>query len=204
MTGDEPNSMDARKIAPDELPPSDCHVRRTHEPPDDQLIASVETVGVIHPPIGREEDGIIRLIDGVRRAKAAAEANIEQIPVLVRDLNDTEARAQSMTLNSDPGTANNKRVTDEDRERALEEAAAAKGKTVHEVEREIGLLSEADRIERALESTHGIGRSIAEKLADRWTLDELRKENVRLQSVPGIGEQTAVTIHQALQDPARN
>lgn len=192
--------MNVKQANPSTLEPSPCHVRSSHEEPEDQLVASVEGVGLINVPIGREESGEIRLIDGVRRAKAAAKAGVESIPVLVRDLDDAEARAQSITLNSDPDTANNKTVTNGDRENALQRLEGVSGDSRGELEREMGLLSEADRIERALEPVPGVGRSAAEKLAERWTLEELREGNVLLQSVDGIGDKTANAIHRHLRE----
>lgn len=192
--------MNVIEATPSELEPSSCHVRRNHPEPEDQLVASVEGVGIINVPIGRKENGEVRLIDGVRRAKAAAEAGVESISVLVRDLDDAEARAQSITLNSDTGTANNKSVTDNDRENALQGLEEMSGDSREEIEQEMGLLSEADRIERALEPVPGVGRSAAEKLAEYWTLDELKEENVYLQSIDGIGEKTANAIHRHLHD----
>jgi ParB/RepB/Spo0J family partition protein len=192
--------MNVKEANPSTLEPSQCHVRSTHEEPGDQLVSSVEGVGLINVPIGREEDGEIRLIDGVRRAKAAAEAGADSIPVLVRDLDDAEARAQSITLNSDSGTANNKNTSDGDREKALQRLETVSGATREEIERKVGLLSEADRIERALEPVPGVGRSAAEKLAERWALEDLREGNVLLQSVDGIGEKKANAIHRHLRD----
>lgn len=192
--------MNIKEANPSNLEPSSCHVRSSHEEPEDQLVASVEGVGLINVPIGREEDGEIRLIDGVRRAKAAVKAGVESVPVLVRDLDDAEARAQSITLNSDPDTANNKTVADGDRENSLQRLESVSGDSREEIEQEMGLLSEADRIERTLEPVPGVGRSAAEKLAERWTLEDLREGNVILQSVDGIGEKTANAIHRHLRD----
>lgn len=189
-------------VDPASLGPSDVHVRSSHNPPGDQLVTNVGRVGIIHPPIGRVEDGDIRLLDGVRRAKAAAASDIEEIPVIVRDLDDADARAQSITLNSDSGTANNKRVTDNDRGSALDRAADAADKPREELERDVGLLSDADHLARKLDSVTGVGRGTAERIAEAdISVDDLRGDGyVALEEIPGIGSGKAEAVRDAICD----
>lgn len=185
-------------IDPNTLEPNQHHVRSVHDPPDERLVASVDNVGIVNVLIGTESGGKITLVDGVRRAKAAVELGMDAVPVLVRDLEPEEIISQSMFLNSSPGTAWNKTVVSADREETLDELAAMRDESRDVIERDLGLLSEADRIERALDAVPGVGEIAAERLANRWTLEELQEENVLLTSIDGIGEKTANAIHRHL------
>lgn len=197
-----------QRIDPTDTRPSETHVRSSHEPPGEQLVQSISNVGVITPPIGRHEDGELRLIDGVRRSRAAAEAGLESIPVLVRDLDDTEARCQSIALN-DPTAGVRKQVVDADRDRSLDRLADLSGASRELAEERIGLLSDADLIERELEQVPGVGRATAERIADHYSHEELIEEpdgyedglwsaSESLTSIDGIGEQTARAIRREL------
>jgi ParB-like chromosome segregation protein Spo0J len=196
----ESNSIEnIERVPPEDLKPSRVHVRASHDPPSEELVTNVEAVGLIHPPIGRVEDGDLRLLDGVRRAKAAAEAGIEEIPVIVRNLDDTDARCQSITLNSRAGTANNKSVTDDDRDAALDRLADLHEEDREDVEREMGLLSDADLLERELEDVAGVGRKTVEAIAAAdHTVESIQDGPVDLQQIPGIGKQKEKAIKRQL------
>lgn len=196
------------RIEPSELSPSEVHVRGGHDPPDEQLVQSVANVGIINPPIGRWEDGEVRLVDGVRRARAAEQTDVESIPVVVRDLDDAEARCQSLTLN-DSTAGVRKTVVDEDRDQSLNRLADLSGERRESVEKEIGLLSDADLIERELEHVPGVGRATAERIADHYSHEDLTETpdgygndvwtpTTPLTDIDGIGEQTARAIRREL------
>lgn len=59
----------------------------------DGLVSSIMAVGVIEPiTVTPEEGGIYRIITGHRRYRAAKEAGLQQIEVLIRDPEDERAR----------------------------------------------------------------------------------------------------------------
>lgn len=182
-------------IHPSDLEASNQHAVPERDP-DDQLTASVENVGVVEPPIGRPENGDVRLLDGVRRAKAAAAAGIETLPVLVRDMDDADALALSIQKNC--AGFDTKSVADSDRDRSLARIADATDSSVGEVEADLGMLTEAERIQRACEDVPGVGPSTAESLADiGLTLEDFRDARpVRLAEADGVGETTAWAIWQ--------
>lgn len=182
-------------VDPAELEPSEQHVRTEHTDPEPEFVKNVEEVGIVTPPQGRYEDGELRLIDGVRRAKAAAEAGIEKIPVIVRDLSDPEAVAASLTLN-DRQAGVRKSVVDVDRQRQLKRVAKRRGSTVDEERTRLGLWPEDERIHDALEHLSGIGPATAEALADEFgDLETVKEAPVfQLQEAEGVGERTARAI----------
>lgn len=193
---------------PADLAPSRAHVRREHSDPGDQLVESVSNVGIVTPPIGRVEDSEIRLIDGVRRAKAAAEAGIEEIPVVVRDLDDADAKCQSLTLN-DAEAGIEKEVVEQDREKSLGRLQDRTGLDREEIEAEIGLLSNAERISRELADVPGVGRKTAERIADHYDYEDLVEKpdgyesgcwapDTPLSAIDGVGKQTAGAIRRHL------
>ena len=62
---------------------------------DDRMMETVESVreyGVLVPIIARPvEDGLYEIVSGHRRKRACELAGIDEIPVIVRDLDDDEA-----------------------------------------------------------------------------------------------------------------
>lgn len=181
-------------VAPSTLKPSPQHVKSSHEKPGEPFVTSVENNGIVVPLQGREEDNDLRLLDGVRRARAAVAAGLETIPVLVRDCNDAAATAISLKLNSPAGVP--KSVTDADREASVTELAARTGRSESEVRLELGLWSTADHIEHALGNVDGVGRAVAESLADQFdSLEAVREASRReLAVAQGVGSVTARAI----------
>ncbi len=56
----------------------------------DDLAASIAEKGVIQPLIVREKDGGFEIVAGERRWRAAQMAKLHELPVIVRDFDDTE------------------------------------------------------------------------------------------------------------------
>lgn len=201
------------RIDPSDAEPSEYHVRSSHEEPGAGFVQSVENHGIVVPPIGRIESDELRLIDGVRRAKAAETAEIGEIPVLVRDLDDTEAKVQSLTLN-DSGAGVEKKVVNGDRDASLSKVQEHTGENRTEAERRLGMLSDADLIEREMEPVPGVGRKTAEKIADEHTYQDLKDESnedvqvrtypIILENIDGIGEMTALAIWRQFEDGGRD
>src|SRR4051812_45919519 len=64
----------------------------------EELAASIQAVGLIHPPIVRPlEDGSYELVAGERRFRASQLAGLKKIPVIVRD-STTIASAQAALI----------------------------------------------------------------------------------------------------------
>lgn len=94
-----PTGDDASPVRPDmmvateRLVPNPDQPRRTFDPAAlDELAESIRQKGVIQPLIVRPmgKPGQYEIVAGERRWRAAQKARLHQVPVLVRELNDTE------------------------------------------------------------------------------------------------------------------
>lgn len=65
----------------------------------EELAASIRTSGLLQPLVVREKDGAYELIAGERRWRACQMAGIEEVPVVVKQLNDSEAFATALVEN---------------------------------------------------------------------------------------------------------
>jgi len=69
--------------------------------PDPALVASVRAHGIIEPLVVRPlEDGRYEIVAGERRYRAALEAGLTEVPVVVREADDQEAFALAMAENT--------------------------------------------------------------------------------------------------------
>lgn len=191
----------AKTVPISELQPSEFHIRGWTNV-DEQFVRNVGTVGLIQPPIVRNEDGTFGIIDGVRRVEAARQAGFDEVKVLVSDLTDNETLELSITANLDVWY---KQTSDSDREKALRQFVGEPAKQIREWEQQsgvrearykIGLESLADRIEYSCTDISGVGRVSAERLAERFdSLEQVKTATEdELQSVEGIGQKTAQRI----------
>ena len=83
---------------------------RTTPPPqamDDQLLASIVTIGLLQPPLVRETDGALVIKAGDRRVKAAIRAGLTMIDVLVHNTDDTHEPIESLSENLARAPMNN-------------------------------------------------------------------------------------------------
>jgi ParB family chromosome partitioning protein len=64
-----------------------------------ELVGSIRQHGIIQPLIVRSSDGGYELIAGERRWRAAQEAGLTQVPVIIRDANDLEVLELSLIEN---------------------------------------------------------------------------------------------------------
>ncbi len=64
-----------------------------------ELIASIKEKGVIQPVLVRPKDGGYELIAGERRLRAARALNLEEIPVVIRNVSDQEALILALVEN---------------------------------------------------------------------------------------------------------
>ena len=83
---------------PATLAPSEYHVRG-ETPVGEHLATSVAGVGIVEPPIIRREGGEYRVLDGMRRIRAAADAGIGEIDCLSIDCSAAEAVELSLSVN---------------------------------------------------------------------------------------------------------
>lgn len=93
-TGDDVSAVRPDLMVPTErLVPNPDQPRRTFDPEAlDELAESIRQKGVIQPLIVRPlgKPGQYEIVAGERRWRAAQKARLHQVPVLVRELNDTE------------------------------------------------------------------------------------------------------------------
>ncbi len=92
---------EARQIAIDRIDTNPRQPRRTfNETSLSELAADIRQRGILQPPIVRPvEGGRYEIVVGERRYRAAKQAGLESIPVLVRDLSDQEAEITSLIEN---------------------------------------------------------------------------------------------------------
>ena len=64
-----------------------------------QLVASVEKYGILEPLLVRPKGSRYELVAGERRYRAARKVGLVEIPVIIRELDDTEALAISLMEN---------------------------------------------------------------------------------------------------------
>jgi len=92
-------------VAPDRITPSPLQPRRYFNPEAlEELITAIRSQGVIEPLIVRPapkatEPGRYELIAGERRLRAAREAGLAAVPVIVRELDDRAALEMSLVEN---------------------------------------------------------------------------------------------------------
>lgn len=92
-TGESTSAPRADMMVPIErLAANPDQPRRTFTQEDlDDLTASIRAKGIIQPLIVRQKDGgNYEIVAGERRWRAAQQAQLHEVPVLVRDLDDTE------------------------------------------------------------------------------------------------------------------
>lgn len=96
-------ALGARTLAVTVLEPGPFQPRRAMAPgPMDDLIASIKARGILQPLLARpdpQRPGVYQIIAGERRWRAAQAAGLHDVPVLVRDLPDTDAMAASLVEN---------------------------------------------------------------------------------------------------------
>ena len=90
-----------RSVDPRSIKPNPNNPRRTPAPPamDEQLLASVQAIGIIQPPVVSECDGDLIVKAGDRRVKAAIKAGLTTIDVIVNDADETHVPMQSLSEN---------------------------------------------------------------------------------------------------------
>lgn len=80
-----------RQVARAEIVPSPLQPRKTFRPEElQELVDSIKEKGIIQPLIVRRMNGKYELIAGERRWRAAGEARLEKLPVIVREASNRD------------------------------------------------------------------------------------------------------------------
>ncbi len=84
----------------EELVPNRYQARKDFDPEEHKsLVASIRESGIIQPIVARKFDGGYEIIAGERRWRAAQEAGLKNVPVIVRDAADQDAAVFSLIEN---------------------------------------------------------------------------------------------------------
>jgi ParB family chromosome partitioning protein len=95
--GDKPVLM---TCAIEELVPNRYQARKDFDPEEHKsLVTSIRESGIIQPIVARKFDGGYEIIAGERRWRAAQEAGLKNVPVIVRDAADQDAAVFSLIEN---------------------------------------------------------------------------------------------------------
>lgn len=65
----------------------------------DELAASIRRVGVLVPLVCRDESGVLHLVAGHRRIRAAERVGLESVPVVVGDYSDAQSKEVAFAEN---------------------------------------------------------------------------------------------------------
>ena len=88
------------EVSLDEINPNPNQPRKAFESASlDQLAASIQASGVLQPVIARKTPHGYELIAGERRWRAARQAGLERIPVIVREATDAESLELALVEN---------------------------------------------------------------------------------------------------------
>ena len=159
-----------KTVAVADLEPSPFQPRHTFdEEALRDLVESVKTKGVIQPLIVREHGGKYEIIGGERRWRAAQQAGLREVPVLVKDFSDKEAmevalieNLQRQDLNALEEAEGYRRLMDEF-SNTQEELAQAVGKSRSHVANTMRLLGLPQPVKAMLETgklTSGHARAL--------------------------------------------
>lgn len=98
-----------------------------------ELIASIQEKGVIEPLIVRQRGERFQIIAGERRYQASVQAGLRELPVIVRDVDDTEVIELALIEN-----LQRKDLTPFEEAEALESLAGRSGYTHEDLARRLG------------------------------------------------------------------
>ena len=93
----------ARSLAIDSLEPGPFQPRSSFDTQSlAELVDSIRAQGVLQPLLARaspQKPGVYQIIAGERRWRAAQQAGLHEVPVLIRELSDADAMAASLVEN---------------------------------------------------------------------------------------------------------
>jgi ParB family transcriptional regulator, chromosome partitioning protein len=93
--------MELRTLDPKILQPNPANPRKTMagDHADTQLIANIRALGILQPPVVRQENGDFIIIAGHRRVRAALALDLPEILVLLRDSDDGADSVRAVSEN---------------------------------------------------------------------------------------------------------
>ncbi|MGO9232949.1 MAG: ParB N-terminal domain-containing protein [Methylocella sp.] len=93
--------MELRTLDPKILQPNPANPRHTKagDHADNQLIANIRTLGILQPPVARQENGEFIIIAGHRRVRAAVSLDLPEILVLLRNSDDGADSVRAVSEN---------------------------------------------------------------------------------------------------------
>ena len=93
--------MELRTVDPRTLKPNPANPRRSAagEHPDAQMVANIRAVGIVHPPLVRQDGKALVIVAGHRRVRAAIAAGLPEILVLVHDADDGADAVRALSEN---------------------------------------------------------------------------------------------------------
>jgi len=97
----EMSTMELRTLDPKILQPNPANPRHTKagDHADNQLIANIRTLGILQPPVVRQENGEFIIIAGHRRVRAAVSLDLPEILVLLRNSDDGADSVRAISEN---------------------------------------------------------------------------------------------------------
>lgn len=210
MTNDHPQSSSIERATPADLRSDEYHIRGEPDlSPNEPLVRSVRQIGVIVPPIARRVAGELRIIDGMRRVRAAEMTEKDTIPIQCREYTNQEAGWASLTANQQ--NRDTEPVSDADRQESLRRLGAYYEReedgpeappdslgTIQLARRRLGIDSIADHLLRSLGHVHGLGPATAGALAEAvGDLSNVRAASLdELRDVSGVGETLGIRLRE--------
>lgn len=143
--------VDPHELKIDEINERSSNVGPTTE--EGNLEKSIRDDGLDQPVQARRVDGELKVFAGQRRTHAAQAVGVDEIPVLIQDVNDTEALAISISENEQHL---NKDVLPKDRAKSTQKLVEMMGSPSAAADR-LGLTEET--IERRLERNKSFWKS---------------------------------------------
>ncbi len=89
-----------RRVALDQIVPSPLQPRKSFTPEHlAELMDSIREHGIIQPLIVRQVNGLLELIAGERRWRAARELNLKEVPLIIREASDRDVLEMALIEN---------------------------------------------------------------------------------------------------------
>jgi len=89
-----------RRVALDQITPSPLQPRKSFTPEHlSELMDSIREHGIIQPLIVRQVNGLLELIAGERRWRAARELKLSEVPLIVREASDRDVLEMALIEN---------------------------------------------------------------------------------------------------------